>query len=170
MLEDTLKQIDQAYKDGIINDYAIGAGVASIFYLEPYDTKDLDIYTFLPVSPSGLISLEKIYNYFLNKGYETEGQFIRIEGVDVEFLPPRNELEREAIENAIEMSFGNIKVKVFAPEYLMAISLFDGDFKRMARLQMFLEQSEFNQDKLVEILKSHNLYQKWVSFLMDNKK
>ena len=49
--------------DGVIEDYAIGGGIATIYYLEPYTTEDIDI--FIPVASvsggsSGLISREPI--------------------------------------------------------------------------------------------------------------
>jgi hypothetical protein len=52
--------------DGVVENYAIGDGIAAIYYLEPYQTDDIDIFipvASLAVGEAGLISLEPIYAY-----------------------------------------------------------------------------------------------------------
>ena len=41
-MKETLKVINQMVKDGVIEEYAIGGAVAAIYYLEPFDTADLE--------------------------------------------------------------------------------------------------------------------------------
>ena len=56
----------------MVENYAIGGGIAAIYYLEPYQTEDIDV--FIPVSAvqfgkAGLISLEPVYGYLKKLGY-----------------------------------------------------------------------------------------------------
>lgn len=45
--ERALKIINEMYKKGILKNYAIGGAVATIFYTEPFFTRDIDIF-FIP--------------------------------------------------------------------------------------------------------------------------
>ena len=71
-MERVIQVINRMETDGVIDDYAIGGGIAAIYYLEPYETDDIDV--FIPAVPveagqAGLISLEPIYSYLKNLGY-----------------------------------------------------------------------------------------------------
>lgn len=43
-MERLLQVLNQMQADGVVDNYAIGDGIAAIYYIEPYDTKDLDIF------------------------------------------------------------------------------------------------------------------------------
>ncbi len=49
-MKETLRVINRMVVDGIISQYAIGGAVAAIYYLEPFDTADLDV--FVQVKPT----------------------------------------------------------------------------------------------------------------------
>lgn len=70
-MERVIQVINRMQADGVIENYAIGGGIAAVYYLEPYQTDDIDI--FIPVSAvafgeAGLVSLEPIYSYLNSLG------------------------------------------------------------------------------------------------------
>lgn len=165
MIEGAIQHINKACHEGILGHYAIGGAMGAIFYMEPFETKDLDIFTHLPVTEAGLVSLSGIYEYFQGLGHRAEGQFLIIEGVRVEFIPPATPLVAEAIERAVEAKIGKTKTWVFRAEHLTAIMLQIGSRKYLARLEAFLEQADLNRGYFMQILRRHKLVRKWQAFL-----
>ena len=47
-LPDVFRVLNDMKSDGIIEDYAIGGGMAVLFYAEPTRTYDLDVFVLLP--------------------------------------------------------------------------------------------------------------------------
>jgi hypothetical protein len=43
-MRETLKTINRMVKRGVIEEYAIDGAIAAIYYLEPFDTADLDVF------------------------------------------------------------------------------------------------------------------------------
>src|SRR5687767_15804683 len=99
-MREILKIINRMVKDGVIKEYAIGGAVAAIYYLEPFDTADLDIFIQVETSDSALMILAPIYEYLTRRGYKAKGKFIYIEGLPVQFLPVFDPLTEEAVEKA----------------------------------------------------------------------
>ena len=82
----------------VIEDYAIGA----LFYIEPIETHDLDIFAALPERDS-----DGIYRYLQQRGYQPEGAHVVVEGVSVQVLVPSTSLQAEALDNATRRSYGS---------------------------------------------------------------
>src|SRR2546422_7366722 len=99
-MKETLKLINRMVKAGVIKDYAIGGAIAAIYYLEPFDTADLDVFVQLETSVSDLTILAPIYEYLISRGHEPKGEFVYIEGLPVQFLPVFNSLTEEAVAKA----------------------------------------------------------------------
>jgi hypothetical protein len=94
-LKATLEMINQMGSDGVIGSYAIGGAVGATFYLEPLATADVDVFVMLPTPPgSSLLSLTPIYDYLIGRGCRADGERIVIGDWPVQFLPPRNSLQR----------------------------------------------------------------------------
>ncbi len=164
MIEAALRRIHDAHQRGIIGPYAIGGAIGAMFYMEPFATKDLDIFTALPITETGRVSLSAIYDHFQSLGYQPEGQFLMIEGIRAEFIPPATPLVAEAIERAVEKSVGKATTWVFRAEYLAAIMLQTGRRTDLARLERFLDQAPVNKRSLTSLLRRHNLLRKWDAF------
>ena len=79
-------------KDGVIEQYAIGGAVAAIFYIEPINTNDLDIFFHVKDPSAALDILAPLYGYLNSLGYKGQGEAIDIEGWPVQFLPIFNPL------------------------------------------------------------------------------
>jgi len=148
-------------KDGVIEQYAIGGAVAAIFYIEPINTNDLDIF-FHGKDPSvGFDILAPLYGYLSNLGYKGQGEAIDIEGWPVQFLPIFNPLLEEAVEQAKEVRFQRTKTRVMQAEHLVAIMLQTGRLKDHARIAQFMEFEVVDQKRLAGILERHGLIKKW---------
>jgi predicted nucleotidyltransferase len=161
----TIEVLNSLRDKKIVDDYAIGGGVATIFYTEPVFTYDLDVFVIVEPEVEGkIISLAPIYDYLTSKGYSWKGEHILIEGFPVQFIPASTGVEREAVENAREVAYSRVETKVLSAEYLIAIALKVGrrkDFEKVARL---FDQSKIDKSELKKILKKHSLlvkFKKW---------
>src|SRR5436305_1956884 len=166
MLKEALRIVDKMHRDGLISKYAIGGAVGALFYLEPFDTLDVDIFVVLPTVVGGqVLSLSAIYEYLLSNGYSTRAEYIVIEDWAVQFLPATTELELEALNAAVPTQAEDVPTWVMTAEHLIAICLKTGRAKDYARIVQFLEQTEdLDMPKLQEILARHGLTQKWELF------
>jgi len=160
-MKKTLEVINDLKEKGLIEDYAIGGGIAAIFYTEPVFTMDLDIFVKIrPDSKNKIISLTPIYEYLHNKGYNWVGEHLGIEGTPVQFFAVSG-LEEEAVENAKEITYEGVKTRVIKAEYLIAIALKVGRSKDKERITRFIEQADIDKAELAKILKRHNLNEKF---------
>ena len=160
-MKETLKIINQMVKDGVIEGYAIGGAVAAIYYLEPVDTADLDIFVQVNAAGSNLMILAPIYDYLTGRGYEAKGEFIEIEGIPVQFLPVFSPLTEEAVEKAQTIKYARVTTRIMRPEHLVAIMLNTGRTKDYLRISMFLEQGAVKMRQLHAVLRRHDLSKKW---------
>jgi len=142
----------------LIKDYAIGGGVASLFYIEPMFTQDIDIFIILPYSPSKILDLSHIYDYIKNKGFKWVNDHIKIDGHLVQILVGR-ELESEAVINAEIKEIDTTKCRVMSPEYLVAIFVKLGRSRDIYRAIELTRKS--NLEKLHNVLVKHDLLTKF---------
>jgi hypothetical protein len=164
-VKETLTIINQMQADGVIGKYAIGGAVGATMYLEPAATLDVDIFVTIPTSPgSSLISLTPIYDYLRAHGGTVEHEHINIGGWPVQFLPPGDELEREAVSEAAETNVEGVPTWVMPAEHLVAIALRTGRPKDYIRVLQFIEQDAVDREKLHAILEHHGLTSKWRRF------
>ncbi len=159
-----IAEMNELERRGVVEQYAIGGSVAVMRYTEPFFTKDLDLFVVLR-GRGPLIDLAPLWDHFKQRGAEFRNQWLTWMGVDFEFLPPPGELEEEAIRNADETELEGLPARVFAPEYLVAIYLKIGDRKRLAMIEMLLEQyRKIDRDRLRAILERHGLREKFDEF------
>lgn len=164
-VRETLELINQMQADGVIGKYAIGGAVGATFYLDPAATLDVVIFVAIPSTPgSVLLSLSPIYDYLSKQGCQMEHEHVVIGDWPVQFLPPSNSLEEEAIDNAIETELQGVPTWVMRAEHLVAIALNTGRAKDHARILQFLEQNAVDPVKLSTVLEGHGLVAKWTAF------
>lgn len=161
-MKKTIEVLNQLQKKGLIQDYAIGGGIATIFYVEPFFTYDLDVFIIISdtVKKQNLILLSPIYGYLEAKGYKWKGEHIIIEGVPVQFIPA-DELEKEAVTRAKAVEYEGVKTRVMAPEYLVALLLRAGRKKDKEKIEKLLEQTKIDRRKLRAILRKYGLTRKF---------
>ncbi len=161
----TLEAINQMQSDGVIGRYAIGGAVGATFYLEPAATVDLDIFVTLPTAVGGLlVSLTPIYEYLGSRGGKIVDEYIEIGGWPVQFLPPSNDLETEAVADAVATTVEGVTTWVMTAEHLVAIALRTGRSKDHNRILQFIEQEAVNRERLQSILERNGLTAKWHEF------
>ena len=164
-MKSTLEVINRMQAEGIIGRYAIGGAVGATFYLEPFATLDIDILVSLRnVQGSALLSLSPVYDYLGSRGYKTEKEYILIEGWPVQFLPPRDSLDDEGLQQALETEVEGVPTWVITAEHLTAMALKTGRAKDFARLLQFVESGVLDAERLDKILKRHGLLEKWEQF------
>jgi predicted nucleotidyltransferase len=159
-MQEAIKVISELKEKGLIKDYAIGGGIAAIYYIEPFLTYDLDIFILLTKKNKKLILLTPIYNFLKNKGYQWKGEHIVIGEMPVQFIPA-DELETEAVDNARKMEFEGIETRIITPEYLIPILLKAGRRKDIEKITKLLEQADVNKAKLDKILIKYHLSKKF---------
>ena len=146
----------------IIQEYGIGGATALIYYFEPIQTQDIDVFVAIE-SSSLLVSLSPIYEFLKQNGGIVKDEYVVIHNTPVQFLVPYNPLIDAALKNCIEANYADAKVRIFSLEYLMAIMIQTGRGKDKARLEEILKAKlAFNQDKLQSILTEFDLSIKWI--------
>jgi hypothetical protein len=163
-MEKTLRAVEKAKEAGLFSSYAIGGGIAALFYIEPVATFDLDIFIVLPESSSPLISLSPVYSWFSDRGYKPSQEQIVIEGIAVQFIPVFNDLVKEGVLDAVEKKYGNTSTWVLKPEYLIALMLQTYRSKDKERLGKFLQETTIDYPLLDSILQKHNLKEVFKTF------
>ena len=163
-MEKTLKVLNELEQKGLIERYAIGGGIGALFYAEPVLTFDLDVFIFLPAMKGPLVMLSPIYDYLRSKGYREHQEHVIIEGIPVQFIPAYNPLVEEALEEAEEVKYKQVKTKVISAEHLLAIMLKTGRAKDRERMALFLEEVKIDKNRFAQIIKRHNLTAAWNRF------
>lgn len=165
-MKKTLEVINELNKEGLVKDYAIGGAVAALKWVEPFFTRDLDIFI-IPITKPGahtVISFLPIYDSLKAKGYnQWTGQWILIEGIPVEFLPAEG-LAKEAVEEAVEVEFEGVRTKVITPEHLIALFVKASREKDKTKIKLLLDQGKIDRKKLGSILMRHGLDEKFNLF------
>lgn len=167
-MERVLQVLNQMQADGVVDTYAIGGGIAAVYYIEPYQTDDLDI--FVPISAvtsgeSGLLSLEPIYSYLARLGYTAVKEGVLIEDWLVQFIPAGESTQVEALQNAHHVAYGETETRIFSPEYLAAELLRSGRLKDYVRVEALIQCGKMDMDIFQDLVGRHGLDDKWRKFL-----
>jgi len=164
-VKETIEAINQMQAAGVIGRYAIGGAVGATLYLEPAATLDVDIFVVLPTThESSLLRLAPLYDFLKSHGGRIEYEHIVVGGWPLQFLPPSNDLEREAVEQALPTEVEGVATWVMSAEYLVAIALNTGRSKDHVRIVQFIEQNAVDRNKLQAVLERHGLTSKWQQF------
>ncbi len=160
----TIQTLNRLVEEKLISRYALGGAFGALFYLEPTNTEDIDVFIHLHPSPgSALVSLKPIFDRLEQLGYTgwAEDKLV-VEGWPVQFLPAVKPLEIEALTTAVEhLLEPGLKTWVPTPEHLMALAIDLGRPKDKFRLEQFYLQKAYNPNLLATILKKHALETKW---------
>jgi hypothetical protein len=170
-MEATLAVLNDLVAQRFIEKSAIGGPVGAIFWAEPFDTVDLDVFVLLPASAPPLEPLREVFFYLKERGCDFEGEFLLIEGVPVQFLPAEDPkgLTKAALQAAATVSYegasGAIPTWVLTPEYLIAIALDVHRSKDYERISRLLGQAPVNRVLVDELIGRFGLEEFWSTFL-----
>lgn len=159
-MKKALQVINKLKSEGFIEDYAIGGGVGTMYYTEPITTYDLDIFIALKDERRGIILLTPIFEYLRDKGYKWSGEHIILGDYPVQFIVA-DDLEKDAIINARDITYQGVKTRVMQAEYLIAILLRAGRAKDILKIQMILEQYTVDKKRLNKVLTRYKLGEKY---------
>ncbi len=161
-MEELIKHLKELMKRGLIHSYALGGATALIYYFEPVQTQDVDVFICLSDNVSPLINLSPIYSYFVEHGIQSDQEYLLISGIPVQLLVPYNPLVQEAVESAIEVGYHALTVRIPPLEYLMAIMVQTGRPKDKARLYDISQFPElFSLLEFERIIAKFGLTEKW---------
>lgn len=167
-MEHALKVLNGLLEAGVVTRYAIGGAVGAIFWSEPVDTTDLDVFVLLPKSAHPLEPLQDLYAHLAAQGYQPEQEFIRIEGMPVQFLLAEDAsgLTQDALTHAVKVQFSEeTPAWVIGPEHLAAIALQTGRSKDFLRVSQLLSQAEMDRSILDGLVERFGMIGRWEEFL-----
>ena len=162
-MKEVFQVIEMMKREGVIKDYAVTGAIGAIFYVEPFNTADIDFLVNLPSSDSLLISLEPIHSWLRSRGYEIDsgGSFV-VEGWPIQYVPVGSELAAEALREAHYLPFEpGVSVRVVKAEYLAAEAVRIGRPKDIQRVSMLILVDDFDADLFADIAKRFSLEDKW---------
>jgi hypothetical protein len=158
-----LKVMNDLIEQRLLKDYAIGGGVAVLYYAEPVLTYDFDVICAFPQT-GVLIDPEPVFNYLQSTGYlfGKEDQ-ISIEGVPVQLIPASEGLVAEALQQAVPVTISGVETKILSIVYLIAIMLQLYRPKDRAKLDILVNNPEVAIDlvTLEQTLTRYDLMKKW---------
>lgn len=72
-MERIFQLLNEMEAQGLIQRYAIGGGMALMFYVEPILTEGVDIFVLLPPSNSSIIVLTQFMSFYESEATRCEG-------------------------------------------------------------------------------------------------
>lgn len=161
-----MQRLNALQAQGLIGEHAIGGAMAFIYWAEPFETKDVDVFAILPTSATGLIDLRPVWKDLVRHGGVPEGQFVRVGRLLLDFVPPADALDEEAIAEAVTIRVGKETTRVFTPEHAVAIALRTWRGKDREHIDRLLRTGRRPLDvaRLREILSRFGLEERWQRF------
>jgi hypothetical protein len=165
-LQTVAARLNEMKARGLIGEHAVGGAMAFIYWGEPFETKDLDVFAVLPTTAAGLIQLSPIWEHLVAHGGKPEGLFIRIGRLLVDFVPASDALDEEAIAEAVSVEVGAETTRVFTPEHAVAIALRTWRGKDREHIDRLIRTGRRPLDvaKLQAILRRYVLTERWQRF------
>jgi predicted nucleotidyltransferase len=115
-----LEALDDLKRQGVVRDFVLFGSVAAFAYLEPRETKDLDIAVLVD---SDAEYIEVLQALSALAGQQVSHQ-VTLGGFRVEVFPVDvNEMCREGLADARTVELGGRQIKVLAPERLIYLAL-----------------------------------------------
>jgi hypothetical protein len=160
-VEEALQVLNELEAQGLMARYAIGGGMAAVYYVEPILTLDLDVFYIPPDADATIIDLGPIYAYLAERGYRADAEHILIGGMSVQLLAAYSPLVEEAVHEAHDIEFGHTPTRVVRAEHLVAVMLDTGRPKDLERLFLMLDEAELDAAYLQDVLSRHDLLTRW---------
>jgi hypothetical protein len=166
LIAPVLKVLNKLRDNRLLEDYAIGGGIAVLYYTEPVLTYDFDVIGVFPESGL-LVDPSPVFEYLRNEGYVFgKDDRVDIEGIPVQFIPASKGLVEEALKNAVNVTISGVETRILTVEYLVAIMLQLNRPKDRAKIDLLINNEEVVLDasKLQSILTNYDLIPKWQRF------
>jgi hypothetical protein len=162
-MQSIIRYLNEMKQKKIILDYSIGGATALIYYFEPIQTQDIDVFIFLENQDNLITTLSPAYDFLSSKGGVVKDEYIIIHNTPVQLLPAYNTLIEEAIRENVTVTYLNERVQIFSLEHLMAIMVQTARGKDKARLEEILNtELTYDKNRFLNILERYDLKQKWI--------
>jgi hypothetical protein len=155
--------LNEMQRAGFIRNYALFGATAQMRYTEPVATLDADVLVAVP-DPNRLDILGGIYQFCASKGYQPEGEAIRVGPWPVQFIPAFSPLTLEAMEQAATADFEGVPIRVVRADHLAVIALSVGRAKDFARILALLESGSATRESVRSLAAHHGLGENWKRF------
>jgi hypothetical protein len=166
LIAPVLEVLNKLRDNRLLVDYAIGGGIAVLYYTEPVLTYDFDVICVFPESGL-LVDPSPVFEYLRNEGYVFgKEDRVDIKGIPVQFIPASKGLVEEALKNAVNVTISGVETRILTVEYLIAIMLQLNRPKDRAKVDLLINNEEVIHDaaKLQDLLINHGLISKWQRF------
>lgn len=148
---------------GVIADYALFGAAAQMRYTEAVATLDADVLVAAP-GPDRLDVLAPIYDFCGSRGYQPEGEAIRVGAWPVQFVPAFDKLTRGALAAAETVDFEGELFRVVDPIHLAVIALATGRPKDLTRILALLDASAVTREQIAALAARYDLADAWSGF------
>jgi hypothetical protein len=162
-MEKVARLLNDMVDAGVITNYAVFGAVAQMRYTEAVLTLDADILVIVP-DPDALDLLYPIYAFCRERGYQPEGEAIRVGDWPVQIIPAFSELTHEAIREAETGDLDGVPLRVVRADYLAVIALSVGRAKDFARVLALREAGAVTDKEISELAARQNLTSAWNVF------
>ena len=162
-----MKEVARLLQDmvsaGVISSYAVFGAVAQMRYTEAVVTEDADVLVELP-GVHGLDVLAPIYSYCRSRGLSAQGQWIRVGGWPVQFIPPYSRITEAALREAVVEDFEGVPLRVVRADYLAMIALDTGRTKDFDRIIRMMDAGAIGLEGLQQLAERNGLSAKLKAF------
>jgi hypothetical protein len=162
-MDTVAKLLNGMVQAGVITGYAVFGAVAQMRYTEAVVTMDADILVAAPKTDA-LDVLSPLYAFCKAKGFEPEGEAIRVEDWPVQFIPAFSALTESAIREAETGYVDGVPLRVVRADYLAVIALSVGRAKDFTRILALREVGAVQDAEIAELAERFDLEAKWVAF------
>ena len=162
-MKEVAQLLNEMCSEGVITDYALFGAIAQMRYTEPVATLDADVLVVVR-SAERLDVLTPIYEACIRKGYNLEGESVRVGAWPVQFIPVFSPLTREALEQADTADFEGEPFRVVRADYLAVIALSAGRAKDFTRILALIEVGSVTPEDIAALAERHRLAEAWKRF------
>lgn len=155
--------LNEMLQAGVVLDYAVFGAVAQMRYTEAVATLDADILVKVS-NPEALDVLAPLYAFCRERGYEPEGEAIRVGDWPVQLIPTFDPLTEDALREAETADFEGVPLRVVRADYLACIALSVGRPKDHARVLALRESGAVTDAGISALAERHGLAEQWQSF------
>jgi hypothetical protein len=163
-MDEVARLLNDMVQAGVIVNYAVFGAVAQMRYTEAVTTLDADILVAVP-QPELLDVLTPIYAFCRSRGYQPEGEAVRVGDWPVQFIPAFNPLTEAAMQNAETGDVDGVSLRVVGADYLAVIALSVGRAKDLTRVLALREAGAVTNDQIAKLAGRHGLAPAWKTFL-----
>jgi hypothetical protein len=160
-LADVFETLNEMKAEGVIVEYAIGGAMAALFYAEVTRTYDIDVFARYAPQAGRILDLTGVYAWTEARGFEPDAEHVLIHSVPVQFLPGEEGLELEGVEQAVDIDYEGVSVRVMRPEHLIALYLRAGGAGRRERAALLDRTGLVDEIRLTDLLERYNLIERW---------